>query len=104
MFIDISVAIVSFTFVGLIAAVLAGISVISGFIALLGKWPWLVTVHMTFGIPAFLISSISLCSGLLCKPFKDWAGGTIVYILIALVVFYTTFIVASSFLKCLSRI
>ncbi|OWR51353.1 SERAC1 protein [Danaus plexippus plexippus] len=79
------------------------------FTFLVGPWAllkgrYLKLLHTTFGIPTFIMSSISLCSGLYESDFMNWSGSAVVFILTGFIIFYTSFIVASSFIKCMMRI
>ncbi|XP_063828522.1 uncharacterized protein LOC135077921 [Ostrinia nubilalis] len=93
---------------GLITLTLAGLSVIFGPFNFLSRQnrfsPFFKIVHMGVGMPTFFMSSISLCLGFLTSEFKSWAASVVVYVLTAFVVFYTAFILANVFIKCMSRI
>ncbi|XP_028177072.1 uncharacterized protein LOC114364912 [Ostrinia furnacalis] len=93
---------------GLITLALAGLSVIFGPFNFLSRQnrfsPFFKIVHMGVGMPTFFMSSISLCLGFLTSEFKSWAASVVVYVLTAFVVFYTAFILANVFIKCMSRI
>ncbi|KAJ0176132.1 hypothetical protein K1T71_008306 [Dendrolimus kikuchii] len=88
---------------GLITVALSVISLMTGPFALL-KRRCTKIVHMSFGIPTFLMSSVSICCSFVTPAFKNWTSPLVIYILTGFVVFYTTFIVVASFMKCMMRI
>ncbi|CAF4855461.1 unnamed protein product [Pieris macdunnoughi] len=88
---------------GLIAGVLACIAFLTGACGLFGGRN-LKLFHITFGIPTFMMSSISFCFGLFTKEFKEWAGSTVVFILLGFIMFYTFFIMITCFIKYAMRI
>nr|XP_034832793.1 uncharacterized protein LOC117989534 [Maniola hyperantus] len=88
---------------GLATAVLHVISLIIGpFVLYRGRYFRL--VHTSFGIPTFLLSSISLCSALFTSDFKNWTNDSVLFILIGFIVFYSTFILVTCFIKCMIRV
>ncbi|XP_039757367.1 uncharacterized protein LOC120631754 [Pararge aegeria] len=88
---------------GMATATLAVISLLTGPCGLL-RGRYFKFVHTCFGIPTFLLSSISLCSGLSTSDFEKWANTTVIFILIGFIVFYTVFILVTCFIKCMMRI
>ncbi|XP_073945818.1 uncharacterized protein [Choristoneura fumiferana] len=62
------------------------------------------TAHLSFGIPAFLASSISFISGLYMPVFTNWVDPSVKYIVLGFIVFATIFIVTTAFIKCLRRL
>ncbi|XP_045773485.1 uncharacterized protein LOC123872925 [Maniola jurtina] len=88
---------------GIATAVLHVISFIIGpFVLYRGRYFRL--VHTCFGIPTFLLSSISLCSALFTPDFKNWTNDTVIFVLIGFIVFYSAFILVTCFIKCMMRI
>ncbi|XP_045499894.1 uncharacterized protein LOC123697423 isoform X1 [Colias croceus] len=88
---------------GTITAILSFITFLLGPCALFGG-RYLKLAHVSFGIPTFIMSSICLCCGLYTKAFREWASPTVIYVLIGFIVFYTSFIMITCFIKCAMRI